>query len=280
MTVSAVLLLLVVALHLVESRHHHHLATARGELQPDATPSTVNAPCKGDTYRFDAPCQTQIQLRMPLPACGAIAALDEKTRNLANAPSHSTFAVLGDFGQPSAGCEAQVRTLVQQIEHQFGKLDFISTTGDNAYESGSCDEHARAVGDLYGDFLPASSRAPTCVDPAASADDLPTDASTANAHDLTMLEVADSPPPDARFFPVIGNHDWKTFRNSGDQLPFLQARPALIWFPQLLGLQYFSYLRNLPPSIGRGAFYTVSPVQDVQLFVLNRSALLTFIPLI
>ncbi len=80
------------------------------------------------------------------------------------------FAVIGDYGSPRSGAD-EVAALVDSWDP-----DFILTTGDNNYPEGAADTLDANVGARYGEWF-----APPADDPS-----LPT-----------------------RFFPTLGNHDWR-----------------------------------------------------------------------
>jgi hypothetical protein len=87
---------------------------------------------------------------------------------------HVTIAVIGDFGADGEA-EADVATLVRGWAP-----DFIVTTGDNNYPDGGADTLDRNVGRHYHDFI-----APYQGTFGAGAEE-------------------------NRFFPALGNHDWRT----------------------------------------------------------------------
>ncbi len=90
------------------------------------------------------------------------------------APEQVTFAVIGDFGWAGEE-EADVASLVKSWQP-----DFIVTTGDNNYPTGSAESIDENVGQYYHDYLPDGS---SSYGPGGERN---------------------------RFFPVLGNHDTDT----------------------------------------------------------------------
>lgn len=209
----------------------------------NAYPKTA---CTG--YSSQSQCDPPSLFRLPrglrasdLPACG---------RHSNATSSQSRFLVIGDYGL-SGNCEAQVSVLVKKLAAQFGAFDFVFNTGDNNYWSGNCDSFANNVGQYFGDFYTPSS---TCTDP--------NDSNLHQIrHDMAAARTQATSRPSAnviRFFPTLGNHDYDSFKNYPDKLPYLQ---------------YFGYLSELPPSdVGmNGQWYTYTPVPGVQLFSVNSN---------
>jgi tartrate-resistant acid phosphatase type 5 len=91
-----------------------------------------------------------------------------------SAPGTVRFAVIGDYGWPGSA-EREVAELVAGLQP-----DFVITTGDNNYPSGSAETIDENIGQYYSDFI-----YPYKGGYASSA--------TVN-----------------RFFPTLGNHDWGT----------------------------------------------------------------------
>jgi hypothetical protein len=77
----------------------------------------------------------------------------------------------------------------------------------------------------YGKYYPAGA---TCTNPGGSREYL---------HPTSKNPI--------RFFPSIGNHDWDTYSNYGEQLPYLQ---------------HFSYLLDFDPLEAEGQYYHVKPL--------------------
>jgi tartrate-resistant acid phosphatase type 5 len=88
--------------------------------------------------------------------------------------SHVRVAVIGDFGNDSAG-EAEVSALV----HAF-RPDLVATVGDNNYPDGAAETIDRNIGKYYADFI-APYRGAFGKGAASN-----------------------------HFFPALGNHDWRT----------------------------------------------------------------------
>ncbi len=84
------------------------------------------------------------------------------------------FAVIGDYGG-NGGPERDVANLVKSWQP-----DFIITTGDNNYPSGSADTIDLTIGQFYHDFIS------------------PYSGKFGEGSDIN------------RFFPTLGNHDWQT----------------------------------------------------------------------
>jgi hypothetical protein len=84
------------------------------------------------------------------------------------------FAILGDFGE-AGGPEADVAALVESWE-----VDFIVTAGDNNYPNGSAATIDENIGQYYQGFI--------------------------NPYAGAYGEGAS----ENRFFPALGNHDWRT----------------------------------------------------------------------
>eukprot|EP01129_Flabellula_baltica_P009922 TRINITY_DN4134_c0_g1_i1.p1 TRINITY_DN4134_c0_g1~~TRINITY_DN4134_c0_g1_i1.p1 ORF type:complete len:399 (-),score=32.31 TRINITY_DN4134_c0_g1_i1:118-1314(-) len=147
-------------------------------------------------------------------------------------PAHAkVFGLIGDYGLASAYCESHVAALVKSFEQTVRPLEFIMTLGDNNYWSGHCSNMETHIGQYYGDYFTAGS---ACVDPRKK-----------------RVEKEN------RFFPTIGNHDWDTFSDAYDNVPYLQ---------------YFDYLKNFEPGIGKGVFYKKTVMNGlVDLFSLNSN---------
>lgn len=77
----------------------------------------------------------------------------------------------------------------------------------------------------YGKYYPAG---PTCTNPGRSRQ---------FKHQVTKNPI--------RFFPSLGNHDWDTYSNYGNQLPYLQ---------------HFSYLQDFDPIDAGGQYYHTKPL--------------------
>jgi tartrate-resistant acid phosphatase type 5 len=90
------------------------------------------------------------------------------------------FAVIGDFGQAGPD-EADVANLVKSWEP-----DFIATTGDNNYPNGSLATIDNNIGQYYHEFISAY---------------------PGNYGSSTIQN---------RFFPTLGNHDWRSLRCSAN----------------------------------------------------------------
>lgn len=191
----------------------------------------------------------------PLPACGP---------HSAGAPNTTSFAIIGDFGLDGQ-CERLVRTLVSKFESQFGELDFVLSTGDNAYWGGSCQSLHESVSAYYGGaFFPNTSI--TCKDPVKTKYLTETERARGSVMrddpsrqrwnwELHTHKAARSDPL-PRFFPCLGNHDWNSYRHDWKNLPYFQ---------------YFSFLRDFPPENGHGSYYMVEPAPGLQLFSLNSN---------
>ena len=97
----------------------------------------------------------------------------------AAAPGPKRFAIIGDFGWGGAD-EASVANLV----HSW-KPDFIVTTGDNNYPDGTDDTIDDNIGKFYHDYI---------------------------RFDPTYVGAYKAQPPAKpnRFYPTLGNHDWRT----------------------------------------------------------------------
>ena len=93
-----------------------------------------------------------------------------------------TFAVIGDYGEAGPG-EAAVAALVRGW-----RPDFITTTGDNNYPDGMAETIDENVGQYYHDFI--------------------------GEYRGRYGEGS----PESRFFPALGNHDWRT----SDLAPYLE----------------------------------------------------------
>lgn len=235
------------------------------------------------SYRSKAYCEplpaaASRPARVPLLPSHLPPELDGATMSLAPCGPHardsarvvSRFAVLGDIGLAEANCEARVARLLEKVEAQFGRMEFVVTTGDNNYWSGSCGTFARNVGDVYSRFF----RAGACVDPTSPGVRDEVEAMLARGatreerdeHARRGGGVPSPPPPllprargenasEPRFWPALGNHDWDQWRGAGEAVPHLQ---------------YFDYLRAQPGGAG-GQWYAAEPVPGVLLLVLNSN---------
>lgn len=153
------------------------------------------------------------------------------------------FAVVGDYGLSSANCAGHVSRLLSQLERVHGQMSFVATTGDNDYWDGSCGTMGENIGSLYGKYFSQG----TCVDPTLGG------RGGAAGDNLKDREVG----ANNVFYPTLGNHDWDRWSAFAGRIPYLQ---------------YFPYLKALPPGIAPGEFYTVSAIPGlVDLFSLNSN---------
>eukprot|EP00753_Platysulcus_tardus_P001282 PLAT11239.1.p1 GENE.PLAT11239.1~~PLAT11239.1.p1 ORF type:complete len:375 (-),score=144.36 PLAT11239.1:50-1072(-) len=153
-------------------------------------------------------------------------------------PDVRRFAVVGDYGTLDGDCAARVSLLLSALEEQTGPMQFLLSTGDNAYYQGECGMLEAVAGSLYGRFFKPGS---------CHIDELPT---------------MPKPLAEQRFFPTMGNHDWDSWAAAGrpvDDMPYSR---------------FFNYLHKLGPADAFGAYYTVLlPGMDgrMQLFTLNSN---------
>lgn len=155
------------------------------------------------------------------------------------------FAVVGDYGLSSANCAGQVSRLLSQLERVHGQMTFVATTGDNDYWDGSCGTMGENIGALYGKYFSQG----TCVDPT-----LGSVGGGVGGGDLFKDREVGA---NNIFFPTLGNHDWDRWSSFSGRIPYLQ---------------YFPYLKALPPGLAPGEFYTVSAIPGlVDLFSLNSN---------
>jgi hypothetical protein len=123
-----------------------------------------------------------------------------------------TFAVIGDFGKDGAN-EASVANLVKSWNP-----DFIVTTGDNNYETGSAATMDANIGKYYHEYI--------------------------GGYTGSYGDGAS----ENRFFPALGNHDWGNYSSSGSVpnpagVSYLSAYAA--YFNQLPGnRRYYNFVRG------------------------------------
>lgn len=116
-----------------------------------------------------------------LAGCRAMPAAHPPVPTPASAPT-VRLAVIGDFGFAGANAAA-VATLVKSWQP-----DFIITTGDNNYRSGAAETIDENIGQYYYDYIvPYVGR------------------------------YGQPAQAENRFFPVLGNHDWRSISCTGDQ---------------------------------------------------------------
>lgn len=175
------------------------------------------------------------------------------------APNTTRFAIIGDYGL-DGNCERLVHELVTKFGEQFGTLDFVLSTGDNAYWGGSCQSMRESVAAYYGDFFPTTDV--NCVDPKKKnqlgGPERVYPAQTRGRWNWQLHKHgAARSDPLPRFFPCLGNHDWNSYRHDWRNLPYFQ---------------YFDFLRDFSPQgVGEGSYYTVEPAPGLQLFALNSN---------
>ena len=269
--------------HLTHEPHTHEelkvtkkLRSERGEFVKAPWPySHAELPCT--TYARQDNCVGNPPLRPDaLPACAGFAG---------PVPSNVTlFGIIGDYGL-DGNCLSQVAALVDKVQKQFGQLEFIMTTGDNAYWTGSCSSLESSVAQYYSSFLPTNGTEP-CTDPmqapkrgyvnphwsdmkhfnemqselkeAERAVKGHTDESSASASKPHPSPVGRKDSYPVRFFPALGNHDWSTFAADPVHMPYFQ---------------FFDYLLDYPPSdLAHGQFYqALTSIPGVELFSLNSN---------
>jgi len=109
-----------------------------------------------------------------VPPTGMPSPTETLALTLTPQPSAVKFAVIGDYGMDNSA-EADVAALI------YGwQPDFIITTGDNNYPSGAADTIDANIGKYFHDYI------------------FPYTGTYGSGADLT------------RFFPALGNHDWRT----------------------------------------------------------------------
>jgi hypothetical protein len=132
----------------------------------------------------------------------------------AAAAAAATFAIIGDAGLASAGCEARVAGLLRRFEVVAAPLSThlaaVLSVGDQAYWDGTCSDH-RNVLRFYGRFLGAGGGGlAACQEWESHAwgaelrDELGALTAAAKAEAAKAGAAARAP----RFWPAIGNHDW------------------------------------------------------------------------
>jgi len=287
--------------HVVEEEHVLLPAHLEVESTSDTLPSATSASASSNTpfepapwpySASDPPCTSYARQDNcvgdpplspdPLPACGGFSEpLPANT---------SAFVVLGDYGL-DGNCESEVQQLIMKLEKQFGRLDFIMTTGDNGYWGGNCASYVQSVRGYYSSFLPNNGSFP-CTDPMTAAaarrvrlkkgrefvnphwQDMQhfhekhekehratmgnkNAANSLYIHDMNAANSESLSSTRPRFYPSMGNHDWDTFHLDPLHMPYFQ---------------FFPYIMDLEPSqLAHGSFFKVSPAPGLELYSLNSN---------
>ena len=219
--------------------------------------------CKG--YKTQLECRSisnpDLSTNRPLfvPICTSLDKVRKNKQQQQQQQKTYSFAIIGDYGLAVAGCEVQAVELLQRIQTQYGEADFLLSTGDNAYWSGSCAAYASSVIPFFADLYPKGF---ACND----------------THPKQPRSISLSELSQSKFFPSLGNHDWRP-QKSGEQvdvvLPYFQVFPHVASIDELFLDTQSREAHSLPSrhlELLYGGFYQHSPIPGViDVFVVNSN---------
>lgn len=209
----------------------------------------LTSDCKGYTSQLECPISNFTNLLQAPPKCPSLESV--RGKNL------KSFAIIGDYGIVDAGCELLTINLLQRLQSNFGNIDFLLSTGDNAYWNGNCNAFEKSVLPFFQEYFPKGHK---CND----------------THPKIPKHIGLKDLSQTKYFPTLGNHDWKPQKDSNSIIPYFQVFPHLAQIDELYLDSLSRKAHGLPPRkdlhLLYGGFYQHSPIPGmVDVFVVNSN---------
>ena len=218
--------------------------------------SQLECPAKEFDHTIDPTSASAIETPPP-PRCPSLDAVRRHDEE-----HYKTFAVIGDYGIVDAGCEIKTISLLNRLQAAMGHIDFLLSTGDNAYWDGTCQAYNKSVLPFFQQYFEPGH---TC-----------NDTHPVQPPKHIGLEALRK----SKFFPSMGNHDWKPAINRiSPIIPYFQIFPHVAIIDELYLDTQSRQSHNLPPRttskdelLTYGGFYQHSPLPGiVDVFVVNSN---------